>query len=270
MANEPKFAQGIVKSIGAAGDDYDVEVVCSDEVIDRSDESIEQAGWKLGNFQSNPVFMAAHMHRLSDGRSPVVGSFSVIGVEGGGKAGGGGPKLVGRVRFADTELGREYKTLYRDGHMRAVSVGFQPLAGEKRSVPGPGGKSQNVYVHTAAELIEVSAVAVGCNQNALSRLRELGFDEETEIEKRLTGFIERAVAAAVAIRDEPLEKFIIEQFDEIKALLPDYLRSPAPDCHPDERAADAGAGQAARGGQAALLAGCQALASAARNPNQKQ
>jgi len=153
----PKYVIGRIKAVGDENAGYDVEFVCSTAVVDRSDEVIEQDGWDLENFNKNPVFMAAHMHRLSDGRSPVIGSFKEIGVVDG--------ELVGKVAFADTELGREYRTLYRDGHMRAVSVGFMPRAGENRTV---GGRKR--YHHTAQELYEVSAVAVGCNQDALAKL----------------------------------------------------------------------------------------------------
>ena len=185
---------GHVKAIGKQGADYDVEFVCSTDVVDRSDEVIEQDGWDLANFKANPVFLAAHMHRLSDGRSPVIGSFGEIGVKGGA--------LVGRVRFADTELGREYRTLYRDKHMRAVSVGFMPRAGENRA----DGKGRKRYHHTLQELYEVSAVAVGCNQEALARMAALETDAVAEaVGKCLAEF-----AAALDARLADIEEMIAD------------------------------------------------------------
>ncbi|MFB3893230.1 MAG: HK97 family phage prohead protease [Phycisphaerae bacterium] len=168
---DPKTITLSIKA-APAGADFDAEFVCSTDATDRADEIIHQDGWQLDNFRKNPVFLAAHQHRLADGRSPVIGSFTdstgkvTIGLEKDG--------LVGKVRFADTELGREYKSLYKDGHMRAVSVGFQPLKGEYRDTGKAGAKQ---YHHTSQELYEVSAVAVGCNQEALARLRALGLEE---------------------------------------------------------------------------------------------
>lgn len=217
----PVFALGLVKSIGKEGDDYDIKFVCSTDVVDRSDEVIEQDGWELANFQKNPVFLAAHMHRLADGRSPVIGSFTSVGVTEG--------KLEGTVRFADTELGREYKTLYTDKHMRAVSVGFQPKAGETRR----DDDGQKRYHHTKQELYETSAVAVGCNQEALSRLTHAPVDRapvgggiatpvyirraiSSELEKFGEELVERMLAEFTEMKE-----VLLEGLDEIKSLLPD-------------------------------------------------
>jgi len=213
---ETKFITGTVKSVGKEGDDFDVEVVCSDECIDRSDETIQQSGWQLAEFLKNPVFLAAHQHRLDNGRSTVVGSFRSAGVEG-----GNAPALVGKVKFADTELGREYRTLYKDGHMRAVSVGFRSLKGEWRTVNNAAGKGQKVYVHTQSDLIEVSAVAVGCNQNALARLRTMGLDASGETDVR--AIVREEIAQ---VKNEILDA-VEDGFDAMKAILPDYFKTEA-------------------------------------------
>jgi HK97 family phage prohead protease len=172
----------------AAGEaDWDIEVVCSTAALDSDDEIIEQAGWKLDRFRANPVLLTSHQHRLADGRSPVIGSFRSIGVPEGGS-------LTGKIRFADTDLGREFKNLYRDGHMRAISVGFASLAGEHRKVD-----DRQVYVHTSMELYEVSAVAVGANPEALSRLQAAGlFSEGDPALGRLAEQIARLVASRLA------------------------------------------------------------------------
>jgi hypothetical protein len=234
------YANGMVKTVGKDGDGFDVEVVCSDEVVDRSDEVIVQGGWKLDRFAANPVFLAAHQHRLTDGHSAVIGSFPSHGVE---NAGDSGPALVGKILFADTELGREHKSLYRDGHQRAVSVGFKPIKGEYRNVKDSAGATKRVYFHTEAELIEVSAVAVGCNQNALARR-----DEEAASEKRILDLATRALDAIAEKQTARIEELILGLVDEVKALLPDYLKD-APACPPADRTCGAGEGDV-DGGQA--------------------
>ena len=206
---------------------------CSSEVVDRSGEIIEQTGWRLDRFRANPVMLAAHQHRLADGKSPVIGNWPHMAVESGVPLGesGTGTALVGGAVFArKTELGKEYGDLYDDDFMRAVSVGFQPIDGERRMVGG-----ERVYVHTAQELIEVSAVAVGCNQEALSRLRALGYEAAAATTEQGA----RAVAAEIrgamhelieaSLRD--LRAWIEGEIDGLKALMPDDLGERAANVH---------------------------------------
>lgn len=229
------FLLGNVKSVGGENDDYDIEFICSTSVIDRADEVIEQDGWELDNFKTNPVFLAQHRHVTDSGRSTVLGSFMQIGVTGGA--------LVGRVKFADTELGREYKSLYRDKHMRAVSVGFMPKAGENRS----GDKGRKVYHHTRQELYEVSAVAVGCNQEALARLsamkakqgngeqgtgnttlrsstslRSTSRDDDND-DKNIPNSLVLEMMDKCLSAIEELQFSFDERIDELKAMLPDGI-----------------------------------------------
>ena len=185
-----RHLQAVVRDIAPDGADYDVEVVCSTDSVDRAGEIIDQDGWRLDAFRTNPVFLAAHQHRLADGRSPVIGSF-VAGSPAVADRDGGGRELVGRVKFADTELGREYRSLYRDRHMRAVSVGFAPLKHETRSIDG-----RKTLVYTTSELHEVSAVAVGMNAEALARLRELGLAPADDGGPGITGGVAEAVVQA--------------------------------------------------------------------------
>jgi HK97 family phage prohead protease len=160
---EIKTITGFVKAVGEEGRGWDIEVVCSTDAADRDGEIIDQAGWQLDAFRQNPVFLAEHQHRLDNGRSPVLGSFKQIAVV---------PSvgLVGRITFAETALGQEYKTLYKDGHMSAVSVGFTPLASE----PLAAGKTRSGKRYTKMELLEVSACPVGANREALTVVRGVG------------------------------------------------------------------------------------------------
>jgi HK97 family phage prohead protease len=182
---------------GAGGEGYDIEAVASNAAIDRDGEIIDPGAWgkHLPTYRSNPVILAAHMHRLGDGRSPVIGSAREIDVRDGA--------LVMRVRFANTELGREYKTLYADGDMRAFSVGFIARAEEPRQIEG-----KRINTITEAELLEVSAVAVPANPEALSRSRAAAFGDD------------QAEAILAALRDQvaELKGWISDQIDEIRTL----------------------------------------------------
>jgi len=138
-----------VKSIDA--DKRILSAIVSTDAIDRDDEIIEKAAFKES---------FAHMHRLADGRSPVVGNVMSARIV---KEG-----LLCEIYFHDlTELAREYWQLYSNKIQRGFSVGFIPIEGERRNVEG-----RWVYVHTRVELLEVSCVAIPSNRESLSRSAE--------------------------------------------------------------------------------------------------
>ncbi|HET6441844.1 MAG TPA: HK97 family phage prohead protease [Phycisphaerae bacterium] len=223
-----RFTVAHVKDVMAEGGDYDVTVVASDATLDRQDEAIDPAGWDLDNFRRNPVILAAHMHRLTSGRSPVVGSAPLAEVRDG--------ELILGIRFAETELGREYRSLYRDGHMRAVSVGFDPIEGAWQERDAGAGVKGRVWVHTRQELWETSCVAVGANPNALARMRaaaaRLGADPWNLDDEALGTLAERiaerlgarAAPLAAEIADGPdLEKIVREAVREETAAVRDVV-----------------------------------------------
>jgi len=178
----------IFAQVKGFSDDGILEAVASTGDEDRQSEIIEPGAWGKGldPYRRNPVILAAHQHRLTTGNSPVIGS--AVKIEPAGEA------LVFHMKFADTQLGREYAALYRDRHMRAFSVGFMSSNGEWRDSASPGGKTKRVWVHTEVQLLEISAVAVPANPEALARMRRLaakaalaGKAGEDEAEAALAG-----------------------------------------------------------------------------------
>lgn len=168
-----KFIFAEVKAFNAETNELDA--VASTEAMDRDNEIIEAEAWRtsLPAYRANPVVLATHLHRTASGASPVIGSAVRIDVE--------GRALAFRLKFAGTELGREYGSLYRDRHMRAFSVGFYPVSGEWREfnrdgkrVPDGTKGAKRVWVHTEVELWEISAVPVPSNPEALARMRAAG------------------------------------------------------------------------------------------------
>jgi len=268
---EERLCFAHVKEVMPEGSPYDVLVVASDGSLDRQDEIIDPAGWDLANFHRNPVILAAHMHRLSDGRSPVVGHAPLAEVR-------DGQLLIG-IKFADTGLGSEYHSLYSGSHMRAVSVGFMPTAGEWRE-DGAGGAKGRVWIHTRQELWETSCVAVGANPNALARMRaaaaKMGAAAPALDEKTLDVLAAKvADHLAPALGDqlktllaEPLDKLganIADSKYEILACLPDPIgldasAAPGPAADGTDRSAGAGETRADPSGRASaarLLAACR-------------
>lgn len=132
--------------------------VASTSVVDRDGEVILPSAFArhLDRYLANPVILAAHTHRSADGMPTILGSATRVAIE--------SNALVFDMTFARTPLAEQWRSLYEDGHARAFSVGFIPLAGEwKEQAEG------NVYVWTEVELLEISAVPVPANPEALAR-----------------------------------------------------------------------------------------------------
>lgn len=151
-----------------------IDFVISSSVIDRDDEIVEtdaiQAACSKGNFVANPVCLACHMHKLSDGMPPVIGSWQTDSFRTVGK------KSQMPLQFAvDTILGGEYWKLYKAKHMRAVSIGFRTLDSREEF---QGGK--RIRVITKIELYEISCVPVPANPQALAKYKS-GFDDAAEL-----------------------------------------------------------------------------------------
>src|SRR5437588_3682828 len=125
----------------------------SDESLDRYQEFISVAGWKLDNYRQNPVVQNAHSYgSLSDtiGKSLITeirGTPDSSGSERGLQSAAisqienqksqikNSPYLFQRVQFAVEEnpMAKVAYGLYKGGFLNAVSVGFIPLQWENGS-----------------------------------------------------------------------------------------------------------------------------------------
>jgi HK97 family phage prohead protease len=154
-----------VKSIDT--ENRQIRVLASSADLDRDREKILPTAFKelLGTYKSNPVFLAAHTHRSDDGSPTVIGKAVKIWFN---KKG-----LWAIIEFAKTELAEKYWQLYRDGFMKAVSIGFMVIEHKDEYDEKHG----RIRVITKAELYEISAVAVPANPQALvkSKQRKLDF-----------------------------------------------------------------------------------------------
>lgn len=131
-------------------DNRTIRFTGSDETRDRVGEVIEVSGWETTQYMKNPVFLWAHNYD-----QPPIGKANAVYQD--GKA------LKFDIEFAPAEVypfaDTIYK-LYKGGYLSAVSVGFIP-------------RDQTVDTETydrkthEAELLELSAVPVPCNPNAL-------------------------------------------------------------------------------------------------------
>ena len=128
--------------------------VLSTDEVDRHGDVIATGGWNLESYRKNPVFLWAH-----DYARPVIGRAVETWLE--------PHRLLARVEFAPTDFAQEVAGLYQAGYQRGVSVGFKPLKFEERRNEKTGAL---VGIHfLEQELLEVSAVPVPANRNALMR-----------------------------------------------------------------------------------------------------
>jgi len=136
-----------------------IEFIASDETVDRAGEIINAKGWLLDNYKANPVFQNSHQYGdiiFTIGRTEEIETRTDLR---------GNNYLYQRVRFAVEEnpFAKVAYELYRGGFLNAVSVGFKPIKWIEGEKAAP---ARRVFIEQ--ELIEVSAVSIPANQNALA------------------------------------------------------------------------------------------------------
>ena len=126
----------------------------SDESLDRTGEIISASGWRLEHYQANPVIQNSHQY---GDVLFTIGRAVRTWVE--------GNSLMQIWQFASAQnpLAKVARDLYRGGFLRASSVGFVPLEWEN-------GAQNSGYrrKYISQELLEVSAVGIPANPNALA------------------------------------------------------------------------------------------------------
>lgn len=167
-----------------------VEVVASDETVDRWGDVIEVNGWELANYRRNPVVLADHRYTI----------YEIVGI--------GDPRLEkGQLRMRITLDPPEMNlsaaivlNLLKAGSLRSVSVGFLPFA--RKKILDEEGNWTGGFRFTKQELLEVSWVAVPANPNALlANAPPAERSADTEAARALAYQVLAAGVAAVARRN---------------------------------------------------------------------
>ena len=143
-------------------EEHTISAVFSTADVDRSEEVIDQKGWILDEYLTNPVILFAHDHY-----QPAVAKTISIGIN-------SRNELEGVVKFAVEEypFAQILFNLYKGGYMRAFSVGFSNLENEV---------VDDVMILKKNKLYEISVVNVGANamalaKNSLAEARAKGLD----------------------------------------------------------------------------------------------
>jgi HK97 family phage prohead protease len=154
-----------------------IDFVASTEAVDRYGDIIRVAGWKLDNYKRNPIFLWAHKSG-----EPPIGKTVGIHTE------SNPPALVQKVEFADKEtypFADVIFNLYKGKFLRAVSVGFLPLEMPKRIKDAEDNTTGWEFINQ--ELLELSAVPVPANPEAVARMVSKGFGTEADLERVFSG-----------------------------------------------------------------------------------
>lgn len=162
-----------------------VEYVASDETLDADGDIALVSGWRFNRFASNSPFLDSHRRQSIE---HVLGTVTGARLE--------GDQLIETVQWA-INLGRDLADvgfrMTEAGHLRGVSVGFQPVEGIERkgnrqfvSEAREMGIDESVIpnlqrIFTEQEQTELSAVVVGSNPNALVKSFEDGVIDEGDL-----------------------------------------------------------------------------------------
>ena len=178
-----------------------LDFVASTATLDRYHEVIDPAGWRLDSYRRNPVFQNAHnygdiLFTLGKALATEV------------RAVNGGQALCQRIQFAVdvNPVARIAYGLYKGGFLNAVSVGFIPLRWEDGgNVPanadsGPAPRRR----YLEQELLEVSAVAIPANPDALALGLKSGAIGKSDLEAAM-GLLRALVGARGQAEEQPKE-----------------------------------------------------------------
>jgi phage head maturation protease len=158
-----------------------LDFIASTATLDRYHEVIEPSGWRLDSYHRNPVFQNAHNYGdiLFTLGKALVTEVRAVGER---------QALCQRIEFATevNPVARIAYGLYKGGFLNAVSVGFIPLRWED------GGNATDAKGAPAArrryleqELLEVSAVAIPANPDALALGLKAGAVSKSDLQETL-------------------------------------------------------------------------------------
>ena len=183
--------------------------VVSDESDDRDGDVIRAAGWVLDHFNKHPVLLSSHNYGSLRNQ---IGEWTDMSVK--------GKRLIGTAKYyvGDGNEEADWGFKLAERGKAAYSVGFVPLEYKERE--GAGGGYWPPMEYLKQELLEVSAVTIPANRNALQLMakgdlppliatlvrEELGPEAPdieaitAEVWKRIAPDVDARIAAALAAK----------------------------------------------------------------------
>jgi HK97 family phage prohead protease/HK97 family phage major capsid protein len=145
--------------------DRTLDVIASDETVDRYGDVVSAAGWQLAEFTKNPIALWMHSYDAP------IGNVENVRVE--------GKRLLARIRFATAGVSERVDELWRlvkAGVLRAVSVGFMVDSEADYEFIRDADENVTGYRFLRQQLLEVSLVTVPANPNAVALAKSLVAD----------------------------------------------------------------------------------------------
>lgn len=184
--------------------DRTITALISTAAIDRMDEVLDPEGADLKNFRKNPVVLWAHTYDM-----PPIGKAIWIKNNKDG--------ILSKVKFAPTAFADEIFELFKEGFLKAFSVGFLPRKWETPETKGD--KKQPRRVYTDWELLEYSAVPVPANPEALALAIQKGILQDKVLIKSFGLDKKEPVAPLIPPEAPPVQDdAIIEQKGQIELI----------------------------------------------------
>jgi hypothetical protein len=191
-----------------------LDFVSSTATLDRYHEIIEPAGWQLDAYHRNPVFQNAHNYGdilFTLGKALTTEVRTI----------GSGQALCQRIQFATevNPVARIAYGLYKGGFLNAVSVGFIPLRWEDGGTGSTNGQSAPAprRRYLEQELLEVSAVAIPANPDALALGVESGAIAKGDLQATLD--ILRALVGTPSPQSNPQHNQWLDLARELRRVM---------------------------------------------------
>lgn len=186
------------------------EYTASDETIDSYREIIRADGWRFNLFKKNAPFVDSHDYSTVKNLLGSVVDARVVG-----------RALVETVQWAKDVAGNELArigwAMTEAGFLKAVSVGFWPTKfvtksdGEYQTQLKDLGLKPDAEVRTIfteQEQIELSAVIIGANPNAVARSYKDGIITEADLNTLSTETAKRETATRA---DDPADALVAQR-----------------------------------------------------------
>jgi HK97 family phage prohead protease len=144
-----------------AGQERTLRFVISTGGVDRDNDTIAVDGWRLDNFEKNPVVLFAHNYRALP-----IARATRVWTE--------GDRLCAEAQFTgkdEYEFGYACYRLLVAGYLNATSVGFRPIKYARNEARGTW-----AIDYLEQELLEFSVVPIPANADALQIARGKGID----------------------------------------------------------------------------------------------
>jgi HK97 family phage prohead protease len=148
-----------------------IKGVANAAIVDRVDEQLDPRGLILDDYQKNPTLLAHHSYYHP------VGQVELITIENDGVF---FEAWIGDTSVAElTPMQLEIRSLVKQGILKTVSVGFIPKK-IKRASYNDKGEIVEPMVIESWDLLELSIVAVPCNQDSVFTVKQLNEKVTTE------------------------------------------------------------------------------------------